>query len=145
MAEYSVQSAYDPSSNLRLLRIAGDDISDAILLGLGRADPTASLIPTAKNLVDIREWRYQGSVLEVESQAELLSQLFEQGMGVGYAWVTNPTIHGLTLVFRRHLRRRGIGDPQPFTTLDGALNHLDVTMADYLRTEAALETIPPVG
>ena len=65
---YSVESAYDPQANLRLLRTVGDDIPDHVLLSIGRADPTGHLIPTAKNLVDIRGWRYQGSVIEIETR-----------------------------------------------------------------------------
>lgn len=139
---YSVESAYDPQTNLRLLRIVGDDIPDHVLLSIGRADPTGHLIPTAKNLVDIRKWRYQGSVIEIETQASILTELFEDGMGEGYAWVTNPDIHGVTLVFRRHMVKAGVGNPMPFTSLEAALDHLGVGMDDYLRVEADLRTVP---
>lgn len=138
---YSVESAYDPQTNLRLLRIVGDDIPDKVLLSIGRADPTGHLIPTAKNLVDIRNWRYQGSVIEIETQAAILTELFEEGMGEAYVWVTNPDIHGVSLVFRRHMVKAGVGNPLPFTSLEAALYHLDVTMDDYLRAEAALEPV----
>lgn len=138
---YSVHSAYDAASNLRLVRIIGADIPDQVLLGIGRADPTAHLIPTAKNLVDMRQWQYEGSVIEIETQAATLTEIFRSGMGEGYAWVTNPLVHGLTLVFRRHLVERGIGDPRAFTTLEAALEFLGVTIKDYRRAEAALTEI----
>lgn len=138
---YTVSSAYDPAANLRLLRIAGDNIPDRILLGIGRADPTTHLIPTAKNLIDIRDWRYQGSVAEIKGQAELLSELFEDGMGEGYVWVTNPVIHGVTLVFRQHIVKAGVGNPVAVTLLEAALDRLGVSMADYLRAEKALTAI----
>lgn len=139
---YSVESSYDPQTKMRLLRIVGDDIPDHVLLSIGRADPTGYLIPTAKNLVDIRNWRYQGSVIEVETQAAILTELFEEGMGEAYVWVTNPDIHGVALVFRRHMVKAGVGNPMPFTSLTAALDHLGVSMGDYLRTEAALAPVP---
>lgn len=139
---YSVESAYDPQTNLRLLRIVGDDIPDHVLLSIGRADPTGHLIPTAKNLVDIRRWRYQGSVIEIETQASILTELFEDGMGEAYAWITHPDIRGVTLVFRRHMVNAGVGDPMPFNSLEGALEHLGVSMDDYLRVEAELQPVP---
>lgn len=140
--KYSVESAYDPQANLRLLRIVGDDIPDHVLLSIGRADPTGHLIPTAKNLVDIRGWRYQGSVIEIETQAALLTELFEKGLGKAYAWVTNPDIHGVTLVFRRHMVNAGIGNPMPFMSLEAALDYMDLSVDDYLRAEAELRPVP---
>lgn len=113
-----------------------------MLLSIGRADPTGHLIPTAKNLVDIRKWRYEGSVIETETRAATLAELFEKGMGEAYAWVTSPEIHGVALVFRRHMVKAGVGIPLPFTSLEAALDHVGVTMADFLRAEAALEPIP---
>lgn len=140
---YSVESAYDAQTNLRLLRIVGDDIPDAVLLSIGHADPTGHLISTAKNLVDIRRWRYEGSVIEIETEAAILTELFAEGMGEAYVWVTNPDIHGVTLVFRQHMVNAGVGDPMPFTSLEAALDYLGVTMDDYLRAEASLEPVPP--
>lgn len=126
-------------ANLRLLRISGENIPSRVLLDLARADPTSHLIATARNLVDIRAWSYQGSVVEIETQAAMLAEIFSAGMGEGYAWVTNPAIHGVTLVFRRRLVEAGLGNPMAFTTLEAALEHLGVTMDDFLRVESRLE------
>ncbi|MFP5332082.1 MAG: hypothetical protein ACLGHX_06990 [Acidimicrobiia bacterium] len=138
---YSAESAFDPVANLRLLRISGDNIPDRVLVGIGQADPTSHLISTAKNLVDIRAWNYEGSVVEIETQAAMLTEIFSAGLGEGYAWVTNPAIHGVTLVFRRQLVDAGLGKPMAFTTLEAALEYLGVTMDDFLRVESRLEAI----
>ncbi len=140
--EFSISSAYDAQSNLRMVRIAGSDIPPQALLAYGLADRTLQWLPTAKNLVDMRSWEYEGSTYEVEDQAETLTELFRGGMGVAYVWLTTPgALFGATWLFRQALPVEKTPNVVVTSTLEDALDRLEVSMTDYLRVEAALERI----
>ena len=142
----SLETSYDPESDLRLVRITGTDIADETLLTLGLADPTRPRMATARNIVDIRSWEYEGSPYELERQVEALEEVFRDGMGRAYVWLTSPgTQYGAAILFRQRIIEAGLGTPQVAYALEDALRFAGVEMADFRRAEARLERVVAPG
>jgi hypothetical protein len=134
-------SAYDPESNLRLLRFAGNVEIDWLIERAPR-DPTHQYLPHCLTLVDQRRARFRGGPSEISAFGAMMGKLVSPDFEHRYAWLVDrmETV-GIDLAFLS-----GMGASRRirwFTEEADAVAYLGVTPADLDRVASKLAPVEP--
>lgn len=134
-ADRRYESAYDPESNLRVVRFVGR-FEISWLMATAPYDPTHKHLPHCMTLIDQREATFSGGPSEVAELAADMTKLVGPHHADRYAWVvSNMETVGIAMHYQTST---GGGRIRWFSSIDEACLHLGVTLEDYARAEAML-------
>lgn len=137
-AERRYESAYDPESNLRVVRFVGRFEMDW-LIATAPYDPTHKHLPHCQSLIDLRDATFAGGPNEVAELASDMTKLVGPHHGERYAWVvSNMENVGIAMHYQSST---GAGRIRWFPTIAEACAHLGVTIDDHARAEARLAPV----
>jgi hypothetical protein len=136
--ERRYESAYDPESNLRVVRFAGRLEVDWLIV-TAPYDPTHKHLPHCLTLIDQRDATFAGGPSQVAELAADMTKLVGPHYSERYAWVVSrmETV-GIAMHYQSSV---GAGRIRWFTTIEEACAHLGVTVDDFARAEAMLAPV----